>query len=199
MFEDWVLLYRQKKASVCSLFYLGENILLFGGDMMSLLLPDLMLSSVFDVTPELLKKYHKKAILLDVDNTLTTYGHPEPAKGVREWLAEMQNNGIPMVIVSNNTNKRVAPFAKSLGLDYEYWSFKPFSKGIRRACKKLGCSTGQVVIVGDQIFTDVLGGNLAGIMTILVEPFVLEQSRLFKIRRRLEKRHIEKYKRLHGG
>ena len=72
-------------------------------------------------------------------------------------------------------------------------------KGIRRACRKLGCSAGEVAIVGDQIFTDVLGGNLAGAMTILVEPFVLEQSRLFKLRRRLEKRHIERYKRLHGG
>lgn len=166
---------------------------------MSLLLPDLMLSSVFDVTPELLERYHKKAILLDVDNTLTTYGHPEPASGVREWIEQMRAKGIPMVIVSNNTNKRVAPFAKLLGLDYEYWSFKPLPKGIRRACRKLGCSAGEVAIVGDQIFTDVLGGNLAGAMTILVEPFVLEQSRLFKLRRRLEKRHIERYKRLHGG
>lgn len=160
---------------------------------MSVFLPDLILENVMCITPQLLEERGIRAIVLDVDNTLTSHGNPEPWEGVTEWLTLMKGLGIPLMISSNNTRERVEPFASRLGVDFVPMSCKPLPIGLSRAVKRFNLPKKQVTIVGDQIFTDVLGGNLEGIQTILVKPFEEEQGRLFQLKRRFEQRFISAY------
>lgn len=151
------------------------------------------MKSALDVTPEFLNERGIRAVILDVDNTLAVYGKPEPAYGIREWVQMLRQAGISMVIVSNNTAKRVGPFASLLGLDYVCWSCKPLSHGIIRARRRMGAARNETAIVGDQMLTDIAGGNLQRIQTILVEPFEQETGRFFRWKRTWERKHIARY------
>ena len=91
-----------------------------------------------------------------------------------------------MHVVSNNTNKRVAPLAALLGLEFTANGAKPLTFGVNRAVKAMGAAKSETLVVGDQIFTDVMAGNLAGIRTVLVEPFHLEKTWTFRLKRRVE-------------
>lgn len=154
------------------------------------ILPDVFLHSIFDVTVELLNKLEVEALILDVDNTLRAWGSKLPVDGVCGWVRSMKLSGIKLVIASNNFKNRVEPFAKKLELDYVFFSCKPLWFGLNRAAKKLKVSKKKIAVVGDQIFTDVFGGNLRGFKTFLVEPFLKENTFGFKFKRWLEQRII---------
>lgn len=149
--------------------------------------PTAALKSVLELTPEILGKMGVEALILDLDNTLTTHNNPHPAKGVPEWLDEMRNAGIKLLIVSNNHAPRVEPFAKALKLDFVPEGAKPLPKGYNIAVKKFGLPKERVCAVGDQIFTDILGANLAGIKSVFVYPIEFESGFFFKIKRFFEK------------
>ncbi|MDF2567672.1 MAG: superfamily [Oscillospiraceae bacterium] len=166
---------------------------------MSFLVPDLILSSVLDITPDLLKRMRVKAVVLDVDNTLTTHGNPVPGKGILEWIEYMKEQKVPMMIVSNNTHERVKPFAKLLGIEFVSMGLKPMTRGFSRACKKFALHPSEIAVVGDQIFTDIIGGNLKGMKTILVSPFDVETGLFFKLKRKMEKSLINKYHKGQGA
>lgn len=153
---------------------------------MSLLYPDLMVDNIFSLTAGQLLEAGCKAILLDVDNTLTTHDNPQPADGVVEWLEEMKSGGLELIIVSNNKAQRVKLFANLLGLDFVSRAAKPLPIGFARACRRLGIKKSEAAVIGDQVFTDILGGNLLGAYTILTQPFEAESSLSFRIRRRFE-------------
>ena len=162
---------------------------------MPLLAPRLMLGKMIDITPGLLRSLGIDALLLDIDNTMTTHDNPTPAPGVAEWIDRMQAEGFRLVVVSNNSEERVAPFAELIGLDFISKGKKPLPSGFRRACEKLGVKPRAAAVVGDQIFTDILGGNLLGAYTILTEPYQLEHMAFFKFKRALEKPVIAGYRR----
>ena len=162
---------------------------------MPLFAPRLMLGKMIDITPELLRSLDIGALLLDIDNTMTTHDNPVPAPGVTEWIARMQEEGFLLVVVSNNSEERVAPFARLIGLDFVSKGQKPLPTGLRKACEKLGIHPRRTAVVGDQIFTDILGGNLLGAYTILTEPYQPEHMTFFKVKRALEKPVIAGYKR----
>lgn len=162
---------------------------------MSLLYPMLARKRVTGITPELLKRLGVKALLLDADNTLTTHNNPRPAPEVMGWLERMRKSGIKLVMVSNNYERRVRPFAAKLGLTYTANACKPLPWGFARAAKQLGLVPRRTAVVGDQIFTDILGGNLFGAVTILVEPMQPETSVLFRLKRRLEVVVLRRYQR----
>lgn len=145
-----------------------------------------------DISLEFLNKHKIKAILLDLDNTLTTHNNPVPPKSTLEWLDKMKSAGIKMMIVSNNSAKRVEPFAKELGLPFVSRGMKPLTKGFSEAIKKLEVKKSEVCAVGDQIFTDILGANLKGIRSIFVFPIEPESGFLFKVKRVLEKTFLPK-------
>lgn len=148
--------------------------------------PTIWLKSVLGINKELLDKYEIKGLVLDLDNTLSMHGNPAAENGVMDWLDEMRSLGIKMIIVSNNTTKRVAPLAAKLGLDFTANGCKPLTFGVSRAMKKMGLDKRNVAVVGDQIFTDVMCGNFKGVTSILVEPFHLENKWTFKLKRKLE-------------
>lgn len=164
---------------------------------MSVFTPKLCLDKVTDITPKLLREKGIKGIVLDVDNTLTLHGSQEVKKEVTDWLEQMKAQGFLLTIVSNNYEKRVKPFAQRLGLEYVSFGCKPMTKGFTQACKKFSLKKEEIAVVGDQIYTDIVGGNLKGMFTILVEPFQLETGWTFRLKRNLEKIHIRKYHRMH--
>ena len=154
---------------------------------MALFKPTFALNSVLEITPASLKIHGIKGLILDVDNTLTTHDNPVPAEGVPEWIADMKKHGIKLIIVSNNRAERVIPFARMLKLKFIPNGAKPLPMGISRAVRKLGLPKSEICAVGDQIFTDIFGANLAGIRSAFVEPIEPEKSRFFKIKRTVEK------------
>ncbi len=159
---------------------------------MRLFTPDFIFQSVTRITPEFLRENGIRALVLDVDNTLTTHGSPTPGEGVLEWLDQMRRAGIPMTIVSNNSRTRVEPFAKMLGLSFVSRGCKPLTVGMSRACRRFGLPPQQVAIVGDQLFTDMVGGKLKGMKCILTAPIKVEDGPFFRLKRKLESRLMRK-------
>ncbi|MDR0197331.1 MAG: YqeG family HAD IIIA-type phosphatase [Oscillospiraceae bacterium] len=148
--------------------------------------PTVWLESVLRIDKDLLHKYAIEGLLLDLDNTLSMHDSPAAERGVFEWLSEMRGLGVRMAVVSNNTEKRVKPLAEELGVAFVAFGCKPLPFGLRKGVRLLQLPKSRVALVGDQIFTDVAGGNLYGIKTILVEPFYLESKPSFRLKRKIE-------------
>ncbi len=161
---------------------------------MSIFFPTVSVRRAYEITPQLLDEMEVKALILDVDNTLTTHGNPEPDEKILVWLEQMKRDGIALMILSNNNGERVRPFAQRLGLDFESSGAKPLPRGFRRCCERLGLARDQVAVVGDQIFTDVAGANWSGIKSILVDPIEPERGVLFGLKRLLERPFLRAYR-----
>lgn len=157
------------------------------------LLPDIKLDRVTEITVELLKKYNINALILDVDNTLSTHHGQHLTEGLEEWLSLMRENDIKLTVLSNSTDKRLTPFAKKIGLDFISLGLKPLPFGYIRAIKALGSDKSNTAIVGDQIFTDTLGGNAVGLTTILLTPIKPERSVRFRFKRMLERKILKHF------
>ena len=149
--------------------------------------PQYVFNSISDVSVEFLNSKRIKGLLLDLDNTLTTHNNPIPPQSSLEWLDNMKKADIKLMIVSNNSAERVMPFAEQLGVDFVSRGKKPLPVGYNKACRRLGIEKTQLASVGDQIFTDVLGSNLAGIRSIFVFPIEPETSLPFRIKRFAER------------
>lgn len=160
--------------------------------------PDLICHQVCDITLEQLHQWGIRGLILDIDNTLTTHDNPVPSQGVSQWLDKMREGGIQLMVLSNNKPQRVAPFAALLGLDFIANGAKPLRGGYRRCAQAMGLSHRELCIVGDQLFTDIWGGNRFGCRTILVEPIQLETMRFFRVKRWLERRCLAR-RRTKGG
>ncbi len=153
---------------------------------MRLLKTDHKFRRIYELSAEWLAENGITALILDVDNTLTEHDSQQVDERVLRWLDDMRRCGVRLIVLSNNRRRRVRPFAEKLGLDYIANGMKPFTSGIRRALARLGTPKASAAIVGDQIFTDVLGGNLAGIVTVLLEPISGERGKFMRFKRRLE-------------
>lgn len=164
-----------------------------GGVTMPLLRPSACKTNIFDVTPEFLSSLGVKALLLDVDNTIATYTSHEPIEGAVDWAKGLEQAGFDVVIVSNNVEKRVSAFARRFGLSWISFAMKPFPFGYLQAKKKLGRWARECAIIGDQIFTDVIGANLCGMKSVLLSPIELEDGVSFRIRRYFERGLRKKY------
>ena len=160
-----------------------------------MLKPNKMLHRVTDITPETLSKLGAKALALDIDNTLSTHHGKQLLEGLTEWLEMMKEIDVQLLLFSNSKEFRVQPFAKRLGLDYISLGLKPLPFGFFRAAKKLKVKRKELVLAGDQIFTDVLGARLAGAKVVLLDPIKPEDKLSFRVRRAAEKGLREKYKR----
>ena len=149
--------------------------------------PLIKLNKITDINIDLLNKYGIDSLILDVDNTLSTHHGQVLTEGLEEWLDLMRENGIKMTVLSNSTSKRLEPFAKKIGLDYISLGLKPLPFGYIRALRTLNSKKKDTAIVGDQIFTDTLGGNLVGVKTILLTPIKPETSLRFRMKRKVER------------
>ena len=133
-----------------------------------LLTPEYIFRAIEAITPEFLRQHGITALVLDVDNTLTGDGSQQLDATVQQWLDTMRAAGVRLTIVSNNTAARVRPFADRVGLAWVPLACKPLPVGLAVARRRLGVRKNQMAMVGDQIFTDVLGANCAGVQSILI-------------------------------
>jgi uncharacterized protein len=151
-------------------------------------LPDQHVKSIFEITPESLKEKGVKGIITDLDNTLVEWDRPSATPDLIQWFENMKNNDILVTIVSNNNEERVKLFADPLITPYIYRARKPMTKAFNRAVKDMGLKKEQTVVIGDQLLTDVFGGNRGGFHTILVVPVAKTDGLVTRFNRTVERR-----------
>lgn len=132
------------------------------------LLPTIRIHAVTELTPAFLKDRGIELLMLDFDNTIVPYTTSVPTPEMENWLQAMLSSEIRLCVVSNSHKPRVKVFCGKYGLDCITHAKKPFSKGIRECLSKYGLAPEHCALAGDQIYTDTLGGNCAGVQTILV-------------------------------
>lgn len=132
------------------------------------LLPKMILNSLTDVTPELLKTRNLRLLMLDFDNTVVPYTTDVPTEDMARWLKNMAASEITVCVVSNSRNHRVSKFCGEYGLPCIMRAKKPGTRGIRDCLRRYDTPPEQAALVGDQIFTDTLGANCAGVTSILI-------------------------------
>lgn len=132
------------------------------------LLPGVVLESVTQLTPQMLRDWDVELLMLDFDNTIVPYTTSIPTEEMAAWLKGMCASDIAVCVVSNSRKGRVRVFCQKYGLDCITHANKPFSKGIRQCLTKYGKEPGKAALVGDQIYTDTLGANCVGVRSILV-------------------------------
>lgn len=139
---------------------------------------------VTEITPKMLLKFKVSCILLDIDNTVKPYGDDKPYDGVLQWIEQMQKNGIKLMLFSNNYKNTVEPFAKSVGLPFASFCLKPSPIGFIRARLAFNKPLNEILVVGDQLFTDIFGAKLLHMKTLLVDPVDEEkEAKTVKLRR----------------
>lgn len=148
--------------------------------------PNGYFKNVTKITYEYLERNNIKALILDVDNTLIDYDK-NLSKDIIKWAEELKSKGIKMYILSNSNKKdKVKEVAKKLDLDYIYFGMKPLKIGFKKAQKKLNLESKNIGVVGDQIFTDVIGANRMKMHSILVEPLEEKDILITLIKRPIE-------------
>lgn len=160
--------------------------------------PTWMLEAIYQLTPEQLAKHNIKAVLTDLDNTLIAWNNPDGTKELLHWIETMKEAGIPVIVVSNNKAERVDRAISHLGLAYVARALKPLAKGMNEAAVKLGLPKNELVMVGDQVMTDIRAANGAGIRSILVQPIVQSDAWNTKPNRAMEKVVMKSLKRNHS-
>lgn len=163
---------------------------LCGGKM---IYPKEYFNSVKEISIDILEKNNIKGLILDVDNTLIDFNRKMP-KGVENWVQNMKNFGIKFCILSNSNNiEKVGKVAEKLQIPFIHFAKKPLKSGFKKAQKVLGVEESKIAVVGDQIFTDVVGANLSKMFSILVKPIDEKDYLITRIKRPIEKMIIYSY------
>ncbi|HEL2551204.1 YqeG family HAD IIIA-type phosphatase [Streptococcus suis] len=155
-------------------------------------MPDFALEKAYDVTVESLKKHGIKVVFVDLDNTLIAWNNPDGTPEMRQWLHDLQDAGIPVVVVSNNKYERVKRAVEKFGIEFEAFALKPFTFGINRALKRFDVQPYEVVMIGDQLMTDIRAAKRAGLKSVLVKPLIKTDSINTQINRWRERRTMKK-------
>lgn len=156
-------------------------------------LPKMKVPSIYDIPLEQLYEQGIRGIITDLDNTLVGAKAPLATKELVEWLAFVKSKGFNVVIVSNNNDSRVGTFAAPLQLPYIHAARKPAQRAFVKALRILKLEPAQTLMIGDQMMTDVFGGNRIGLFTVLVAPISPnEEGVMTKVNRRLERIVIAK-------
>ena len=136
---------------------------------MAILFPGEYLNSTYDIDFDKLYKKGYRGVIFDVDNTLVPHGEPADERAIA-LFTHLKELGFESMLLSNNKELRVKKFNDAVNVNYIYKANKPLPDNYKKAMHIMGTTKETTIFVGDQIFTDVLGGNLAGIRTILVKP-----------------------------
>ena len=131
--------------------------------------PDLYISSTYEIDFDRLYRDGYRGLIFDIDNTLVPHGAPADDRA-KELFSRLHGLGMKTALVSNNGEERVRPFAEKVESIYLYKAGKPKKDGYEKAMQQMGTDTENTLFVGDQIFTDIFGGNRAGLDTVLTEP-----------------------------
>lgn len=164
-----------------------------------MLRPDVHVDRVSDVTPELLRGLGVDGVLVDLDDTLVASDATMPTTEVEAWVRDLLRGGFRVVILSNGERARVREFSERLGVRAFALVGKPFWFAFRRGLAALGTPRAATAMVGDQVFTDVFGANLAGLTSILVRPLTPGKLPHTRFARRLERLILTGDRRSSGG
>ena len=157
------------------------------------LYPKLYYKKVTDIDPEVLKENNIEALILDVDNTLLDFDL-QIIEGLENWYTGIKVAGIKCIILSNsNKLDKIKMIANLLDIPYIRFATKPLKRGFKKARLKLNIPNKNIAVVGDQIFTDVIGANRCGMFSILVEPIARKDIWMTRVKRPLENIVIKKY------
>lgn len=151
-------------------------------------LPNQHVKSIFEITPESLKEKGIKGIITDLDNTLVEWDRPLATPKLVNWFENMKKSNIAITIVSNNKELRVKAFSDPLNIPFIYEARKPLRRAFYRALQQMELQKQETVVIGDQLLTDVLGGNRGGFHTILVVPVAKTDGFITKFNRQVERR-----------
>lgn len=155
--------------------------------------PSIAVGSIADISEELLDKNQIKGLILDIDNTLVPNHVADADEKAVQWVERMKASGYKLCIVSNASKKRVVRFNSRLQLFAIHRALKPGSSAFLKAGRMMGIGSKNLAVVGDQIFTDIYGGNMAGMFTILVQPIDTREGKLVRFKRIFEKRILKRY------
>lgn len=168
--------------------------------MIELFKPDMYVKDIYSVDYKKINSFGIKCIMFDLDNTLVPYYKTKPSRKIKDFIEQLKRMGFKVIIFSNSGKKRLTPFKNVLEVDCSYSSKKPFQKKFKKVLNEYGYNQSEVCMIGDQLLTDIYGGNRMGIFTILVKPitkkeaFITRFNRIIenKIIRKLEKKNIFK-------
>jgi HAD superfamily phosphatase (TIGR01668 family) len=149
--------------------------------------PDLTATRITDVSLSALAERGIRGLIIDLDNTVCAYRSLGLIEGVREWVAAAKEAGFVLVIVSNNFPERVAAIGRELGIPGVPSALKPLPGAFLRALRLLGTPRRHTAIIGDQLFTDVLGAKILGMQAVLTEPIVPSDFPLTRVLRFMER------------
>lgn len=167
--------------------------------MRHLLLPKQSLDNIFEIDIAHLEKQGIKGIITDMDNTLVPWSDRTVYPRLAEWFTDLKFRGFKLIIVSNNSRDRGGQLARELDIPAIWYAVKPRRRAFRKALDLMKLQPGEVAVVGDQIFTDVLGGNRLGLYTIHVQPISEKEFVWTKLMRMLERLFFKDLRRKHSG
>ena len=158
--------------------------------------PKLSLKNIYELTPAHLKTLKIKGIIIDFDNTLLSHKEHFVEPDIKKWLKTFQEQKFKICIVSNSYSRSKKKIAENLKIPFIWRAIKPKQKAFKQAMKMFKLSPKETAVIGDQVFTDILGGNRLGLYTILVAPINKHESIGMRIIRYFEKLILRK---LAGG
>lgn len=150
-------------------------------------MPSLQLNSIYDLDTHKLKERGIKGIITDLDNTLIDWNRPDATPELVEWFKQLREQGFRILVLSNNNDERVRIFAKPHQIPYIAPARKPGKNAFKTALQRLELAPHEVVVIGDQLFTDILGGNRLGLFTILVTPTANTDAWITRFNRMMER------------
>lgn len=159
--------------------------------MTSKLIPTYIFNDVTEIKPEFIKSINIKGLLIDLDGTLESSKTIKPSEKILAWLMSLENNNIKFAIVSNNNEGRVSEFCKDTNIRFLAKAMKPFKTGIKKGLEILDIQSSEAMMVGDQVFTDVLAGNKVGLKTAYIYSIDLGEKHI-AFRHKFEKRYIRR-------
>ncbi len=157
--------------------------------------PDRRVTSFGDIDPSQLKSQGFKGVIADLDNTLVAAETGLATPELERWLEALKKDGLQVMIVSNNCQRRVAQVADALNIPYISRARKPAGRAFHQALDCLQLTPAETVMVGDQLLTDIFGGKRIGLYTILVQPISPVEKWTTRLNRVLEKGLIRLLKR----
>ncbi|MGB4516349.1 MAG: YqeG family HAD IIIA-type phosphatase [Dethiobacteria bacterium] len=165
---------------------------------MRLLYPHQHLNSMYELNTDELRSLGIRGIIADMDNTLVPWNDRAVYPRLASWLARLKEEGFRLCIVSNNSRERGGQLALDLGIPAVWHAVKPRRRAFRKALQIMELTAGETAVIGDQIFTDVLGGNRLGLYTILVTPISDQEFFWTRFMRKLEHLVLNYLKRKRG-
>lgn len=156
------------------------------------LTPDFLIKRIEDIEIEFLQKKNIKGLIIDLDNTITFYNSRDITIEVKDWINQVIASEIKVVILSNNKAARIEETIKDFPVEYIEKAKKPFKRGYLKAIQKMNIPKKNVIMIGDQIFTDTFGAKRVGLEIILVNPLPGKEYWFTYVSRFFERRFKKK-------